>query len=103
MKLVALLSDSPENFDYYLREGPYKTDRLNVNGFKLYADGALGSRGACLLQPYHDKPGWSGFLLGNSDHYEQVLKKYITHTLRHAHTPLAIRPTVPLLNFLQLF
>lgn len=75
MKLVALLSDSPENFDYYLREGPYKTDRLNVNGFKLYADGALGSRGACLLQPYHDKPGWSGFLLGNADHYEQVLKK----------------------------
>ena len=74
MKLVVLLSDTPENFDHYLREGPYKTGRLNVNGFKLYADGALGSRGACLLQPYHDKPGWNGFLLSNTDHYEQVLK-----------------------------
>ena len=38
----------------------------------MYADGALGSRGACLLQPYSDKPGWSGFLLSSQQHFDSV-------------------------------
>ncbi|HYJ38705.1 MAG TPA: amidohydrolase family protein, partial [Chitinophagaceae bacterium] len=29
-------------------------------------------RGACLLQPYSDKPGWSGFLLSNKEHFDSV-------------------------------
>jgi hypothetical protein len=41
---------------------------------KAYADGALGSRGACLLQPYNDKPGWEGFLLSNPAHYDSLAK-----------------------------
>ena len=40
--------------------------------FKVYADGALGSRGACLLQPYSDKPAWNGFLLSSQDHFDSV-------------------------------
>jgi predicted amidohydrolase YtcJ len=43
-----------------------------VRSFKVYADGALGSRGACLLQPYSDKPGWSGFLLSTLQHFDSV-------------------------------
>ena len=35
-------------------------DRLRLVGVKLYADGALGSRGAWLKQPYKDKPGERG-------------------------------------------
>jgi predicted amidohydrolase YtcJ len=35
-------------------------DRLRMVGFKLYADGALGSRGAWLKRPYADKPDTSG-------------------------------------------
>lgn len=35
-------------------------DRLRMGGVKLYADGALGSRGACLKKPYADAPGQSG-------------------------------------------
>ena len=73
MKLVILLGDARTNYEYYLKAGTYKTSRLNVNGFKLYADGALGSRGACLLQPYNDKSGWYGFLLSNLSHYDSVL------------------------------
>ncbi len=45
---------------------------MNVRSFKVYADGALGSRGACLLQPYTDKPGWSGFLLSHQQHFDSV-------------------------------
>lgn len=73
MRLNIMLSDDSANYAYYLKAGPYKTERLQVNAFKLYADGALGSRGACLLQPYTDKPGWQGFLLSKRSHYEQVL------------------------------
>ncbi len=63
MRVYAMMSDSLPNYDFYLKNGPYKTDRLNVRSFKFYADGALGSRGACLFQDYSDKPGWRGFLL----------------------------------------
>ncbi len=73
MKLNIMLSDDSANYAYYLKAGPYKTERLNVNGFKLYADGALGSRGACLLQPYSDKPGWQGFLLKDRGYFEKII------------------------------
>lgn len=49
-------------------------DRLKLVGTKLYADGALGSRGAYLEAPYHDKPDTRGLslisdaeLLGQAD------------------------------------
>ena len=35
-------------------------DRLNLVGVKLYADGALGSRGAALKRPYSDQPDTRG-------------------------------------------
>jgi predicted amidohydrolase YtcJ len=72
MRLYIMLSDDKENFDRYLPKGPYKTDRLFVKGFKFYADGALGSRGACLLQPYNDKANWQGFLLNTKNHYDSM-------------------------------
>ncbi|MBY0481142.1 MAG: amidohydrolase [Chitinophagaceae bacterium] len=72
MRLFVMLSDNDANLLKYLKRGPYKTDKLFVNGFKVYADGALGSRGACLIQPYRDKAGWQGFLLRNKSHYDSL-------------------------------
>ena len=72
MRLFAMLSDNPENLTAYLKRGPYKTDKLFVNGFKVYADGALGSRGACLLHNYEDRKDWTGFLLANISHYDSL-------------------------------
>jgi predicted amidohydrolase YtcJ len=74
MRVYAMLSDSAPNYDYYLKNGPYKTDYLNVRSFKFYADGALGSRGACLLSDYSDAPGQKGFLLNSPAHYEAKMK-----------------------------
>jgi predicted amidohydrolase YtcJ len=68
-----MISLGLSNMDYYLKKGIYKTDRLNVRSFKLYADGALGSRGACLLKPYSDKPSESGFLLLSAKELERNL------------------------------
>jgi hypothetical protein len=72
MRLYVMLSDDTANYHRFLKRGPYKTDRLFVKGIKAYADGALGSRGACLLAPYFDKPGWTGFLLSPQSHFDSL-------------------------------
>jgi hypothetical protein len=73
--MYVMLSDNPLNFEYLFQKGAFKTDRLSVRSFKVYADGALGSRGACLLHPYNDKPGQSGFLLSDKKHFADVAEK----------------------------
>lgn len=75
MKIFALLTDSVHYFDRWIKRGIYKTPMLHVGGFKVYADGALGSRGACLLHPYADKPGWSGFMLSSKEYVQTTAKK----------------------------
>lgn len=68
----AMVSLGEPNLDYFLKRGPFQTDRLTVRSFKLYADGALGSRGACLRQPYADRPETGGFLLLSPAELERV-------------------------------
>ncbi len=75
LRVYAMANPTEENFDRFLKNGPYKTDRLHVRSVKVYADGALGSRGACLLRPYKDTPGHYGFLLNRPDYYREVAKK----------------------------
>lgn len=74
MKMYIMLSDDAKNYEKYLKKGPYKTEKLFVKGIKVYADGALGSRGACLLKHYADKPNWYGFLLNNLTHFDSLAK-----------------------------
>ena len=75
MRMYVMLSDNIPNFDYLSEKGAVKTDRLNVRSFKVYSDGALGSRGACLLQPYSDQPSNTGFLLSDKKHFAEVAEK----------------------------
>lgn len=75
MRLYVMLSDAEKNYDYLIKRGAIKTDYLNVRSFKVYGDGALGSRGACLLHPYSDMPNKSGFLLSDIKHFEEIAKK----------------------------
>jgi hypothetical protein len=63
IRVYAMVSSRPENLEYFLEKGPLKTDRLNVRSFKVYADGALGSRGAALKAPYSDQPGHLGAMV----------------------------------------
>lgn len=76
MKIFALLSDSVNIYDKWIKSGPLKTPRLHVGGFKFYADGALGSRGACLLHDYADKKNWKGFLLETEAHFKTAAQKF---------------------------
>lgn len=82
MRLYLMLSDTEPNYTYLFSRGAIKTDRLNVRAFKVYADGALGSRGACLLHPYHDMPNKTGFLLSNPKHFEEVAEKIAKHNFQ---------------------
>jgi len=79
MRLYVMLSDADKNYDYLFKRGAIKTERLNVRSFKVYADGALGSRGACLLHPYSDMPSKTGFLLSDKKHFEEVARKINAH------------------------
>jgi predicted amidohydrolase YtcJ len=74
MRLYVMLADRPENYEYLFKRGVFKTPGLDVRSFKVYADGALGSRGACLIKPYNDQKNWSGFLLSSQKHFEEVAK-----------------------------
>ena len=78
MRLYVMLSDKPSTYtSKYFTDGGYITDKLMVKGIKVYGDGALGSRGACLLQPYSDKAGWPGFLLSSPAHFDSLAAKLI--------------------------
>ena len=74
MRLNVMLSDSQKNIDWLIKKGKINTGRLHVNGFKFYGDGALGSRGACLLEDYSDKPHQRGFLLSDIPHFKKMAK-----------------------------
>ena len=63
MRIYAMISNKKENLEYYLSKGKIKTDRLNVQSVKVYADGALGSRGAALKQEYSDQHDHFGALV----------------------------------------
>lgn len=62
IKIYAMVSVSRTNIQKLKKIGKIKTPKLNVRSFKVYGDGALGSRGAALKKPYCDDPHNYGFL-----------------------------------------
>lgn len=69
MRIYVMLSDTEENIEHFLESGPIRNERLSVCAFKFYADGALGSRGACLLSNYTDQITHQGFMLDSIEHF----------------------------------
>ena len=72
IKVYAMISNKKESLDYFLKRGVIKTDLLNVRSVKVYADGALGSRGAALKKPYSDRRGHKGAFLTSIDSIESL-------------------------------
>ena len=62
IKIYAMIENDSVSLDHFLQSGPYKTDRLNVRSVKVYVDGALGSRGALLINDYSDRAGYKGII-----------------------------------------
>ncbi len=72
MRINAMLSPSNDNIESYVKNGPKKTERLVINTIKIYADGALGSRGALLLEDYSDDRGNSGLQIESQEYYDNI-------------------------------
>ena len=67
MRINAWLEPSVSNTETYITRGPLRNDHLTIGTIKLYADGALGSRGARMLEDYADDPGNKGLYLMDPD------------------------------------
>ena len=88
MRIYAMMSDAVDTRDHFFKTGPIVSDRLTVRALKVYADGALGSRGACLKESYSDQPNHFGYMLYNEmylDTLAQQAKKngfqFCTHAI----------------------
>lgn len=75
IRIYAMVSNYPENLDYFLYKGIIKTPKLNVRSVKVFGDGALGSRGAALKAPYSDRPGHYGAMITPAEDMETLAKK----------------------------
>ena len=71
----AMVNPDDETMDHFMHQGCIDKERLTVRSVKIYADGALGSRGAKLLEPYSDAPETSGLILESDEFYRHVCEK----------------------------
>jgi predicted amidohydrolase YtcJ len=77
-RIYAMIGGGGKTFDELSKNGPitsYANDRLALMSVKLYADGALGSRGAAMLEPYSDDPGNRGLLFADQEEFNRVILK----------------------------
>jgi predicted amidohydrolase YtcJ len=76
-----LLADDDPLLARWLARGPEADPaaRITVRGIKMYADGALGSRGAALIEPYSDDPGNLGLLVSTGARLEAVARQAADH------------------------
>ncbi len=72
MRIYAMVNPNKENFEKYVYKGPFNNGRLVICAIKIYADGALGSRGALLSKPYSDDPGNSGLMVNTPAFYNEI-------------------------------
>ncbi len=75
LRLYAMIADDSAAIAHFFARGPQSAlhdGRLWVRAIKLYSDGALGSRGAALLEPYSDDAGNNGLLVSPPAHIREV-------------------------------
>ncbi|MFH0756219.1 MAG: amidohydrolase family protein [Bacteroidota bacterium] len=79
IRIDAWLTSSEENFTHFVEKGPYRTDHLSLNTIKLFSDGALGSRGALMIEPYADDPGNRGLQVTPMELLEKHARRAYEH------------------------
>ncbi|MEA2602674.1 MAG: hypothetical protein QOF89_3666 [Acidobacteriota bacterium] len=77
LRAAVFLGDNQDLLARWFQRGPEidPDARLTVRGVKLYIDGALGSRGAALIEPYSDDPNNLGLLVSTGPHLEDVSRR----------------------------
>ncbi|MFA5669957.1 MAG: amidohydrolase [Balneolaceae bacterium] len=77
-RIYAMIGGAGKTFDELSKNGPinsYANDMLSLRSVKIYSDGALGSRGAAMLEPYSDDPGNVGLLFSDQDEMNEMVLK----------------------------
>ncbi len=77
-RIYGMISGTEATFDSLSNNGPvesYKNDLLSLQSVKIYADGALGSRGAAMIEPYSDDPDNRGLLFHSQEEMNQMVLK----------------------------
>ncbi|HET8623217.1 MAG TPA: amidohydrolase [Gemmatimonadales bacterium] len=78
IRIYKALSGPGPAADSLLRRGPVLGEfggRFTIRTIKVYLDGAVGSRGAALLQPYNDRPDTRGLLVTRLEQYRPMLRE----------------------------
>jgi predicted amidohydrolase YtcJ len=75
IRMNTWLSPTEDNFTRFVEKGPSRTDHLTINTVKLFADGALGSRGARMIEPYSDDPGNLGLFVTPLEELEENCRR----------------------------
>ncbi len=75
IRVYAMISNSNQNLDYFLNEGIVEKERLTVRSVKAYLDGALGSRGALLKEPYSDDKKNKGITITSKEDLFELAEK----------------------------
>jgi predicted amidohydrolase YtcJ len=94
LRIDAWLTPGEDNFEYFMSDSPYVTPFLRVGAVKMYADGALGSRGASLLTPYSDDAHNKGLLVSTPEELSAMCKRAYDHGFQmntHAIGDAAVR------------
>ncbi|WP_031495020.1 amidohydrolase [Bryobacter aggregatus] len=73
LRVYAMIGGTGSLWQEYAKSGPEIGDHLTVRSVKLYADGALGSRGAALWQPYSDDKSTNGLLVTTQETLEDQI------------------------------
>lgn len=84
MRINAWLEPSESNFNTYIENGVQQNDHLTIGTLKLYADGALGSRGARMLEPYSDDPGNQGLFVNDPAQLKELSKRALENDFQVA-------------------
>lgn len=84
MRINAWISPSQENLSKHLEKGPIQNDLLRIGTLKLYADGALGSRGARMIEDYSDDPGNKGLFVTSMDELRSLSSLALDHNYQVA-------------------
>ncbi|MEX0610173.1 MAG: amidohydrolase [Balneolaceae bacterium] len=77
-RIYAMIGGTGDTFDELSKEGPvisYADDLLSLRSVKISADGALGSRGAAMINSYSDDPGNHGLLFYEQDELNEMVLK----------------------------
>lgn len=81
-RVYAMIGGAGEHWESWLKKGPEVGDWLTVRSIKLVADGALGSRGAAMKEPYSDEPSNRGLLILHQEEIAKVARQAVSQNFQ---------------------